>query len=152
MGRTLFFLLFCCCANVSANNIHFIQGWLRETPKENSSAAIYGRLVNNSERSELLESIRSEQANLVMLHKTVRQQGMVGMKHLESLKIAPGETIYLEPGGSHFMAIGLSETLVEGDCLELILSFRSGKELKVVAKVGSIIQVEYPRSVFSCLE
>ena len=146
MGRTLFFLLFCCCANVSANNIHFIQGWLRETPKENSSAAIYGRLVNNSERSELLESIRSEQANLVMLHKTV------GMKHLESLKIAPGETIYLEPGGMHFMAIGLSETLVEGDCLELILSFRSGKELKVVAKVGSIIQVEYPRRVFSCLE
>ena len=50
------------------------------------------------------------------------------------------------------MAIGLSETLVEGDCLELILSFRSGKELKVVAKVGSIIQEEYPRRVFSCLE
>ena len=152
MGKGLFLLVYFCCAHVSASGIHFSQGWLRETPQDYSSAAIYGRLVNNSEDSELLESIRSDQADSVMLHRSVRQHGLVGMVHLESLKIASGETVYFEPAGLHFMAIGLTEALVEGDCLELTLNFQSGKELRVMAKVGTLTQLEYSNKMLSCLE
>ena len=152
MDKGLFILFFCCCAHVSASSLHFSQGWLRETPQDYSSAAIYGRLVNNSEGSELLESIRSDQADLVMLHRSVRQHGLVGMVHLESLQIASGETVYFEPAGLHFMAIGLTETLVEGDCLELTLKFQSGKELRVMAKVGTLTQLEYSNKMLSCPE
>lgn len=152
MGKGLFLLVYFCCAYVSASGIHFSQGWLRETPQDYSSAAIYGRLVNNSDDSELLKSIRSDQADLVMLHRSVRQHGLVGMVHLESLKIASGETVYFEPAGLHFMAIGLTEALVEGDCLELTLSFQSGKEIRVMAKVGTLTQLEYSNKMLSCLE
>ena len=152
MGKGLFLLVYFCCAHVSASGIHFSQGWIRETPQDYSSAAIYGRLVNNSDGSELLKSIRSDQADLVMLHRSVRQHGLVGMVHLESLKIASGETVYFEPAGLHFMAIGLTEALVEGDCLELTLSFQSGKEIRVMAKVGTLTQLEYSNKMLSCLE
>ena len=152
MGKGLFLLVYFCCAHVSASGIHFSQGWLRETPRDYSSAAIYGRLVNNSDGSELLKSIRSDQGDSVMLHRSVRQHGLVGMVHLESMKIASGETVYFEPAGLDFMAIGLTEALVEGDCLELTLSFQSGKEIRVMAKVGTLTQLEYSNKMLSCLE
>ncbi|MAI42600.1 MAG: hypothetical protein CMP95_09080 [Gammaproteobacteria bacterium] len=152
MFRTV--IVFGCifCANVSANDVYFNQAWLRETPQEHSSVAIYGRLINESQGFEFLESVTSEQANLVMLHRSVKQQGMIGMVHIESVQIAPGETAYFEPAGLHMMAIGLRERPVQGDCLKLILQFRSGKEIKARAIVGSIAQMEFPRKKESCLE
>jgi copper(I)-binding protein len=61
--------------------------------------------------------------------------GMMSMQEVESVAIAAGETVALEPGGYHIMLLELAEDLVVGDTVEVELSFESGATQRVTAEV-----------------
>ena len=47
------------------------------------------------------------------------------------LRIAPGQTVMLEPGGLHVMLLDLETPLIEGKVLPLRLKFYDGDDLTV---------------------
>ena len=51
------------------------------------------------------------------------------------IRIAPGETVALEPGGLHAMLMMLQRPMVEGEAFELTLSFSDGGEVSVEVPV-----------------
>jgi copper(I)-binding protein len=61
------------------------------------------------------------------------------MRALESLEIAPGETIKMQPGkGLHIMLIGLKQALKAGDKVPVTLVFEKAGKVDVELMVHAI--------------
>ncbi|MCX8231959.1 MAG: copper chaperone PCu(A)C, partial [Alphaproteobacteria bacterium] len=71
--------------------------------------------------------ISSESAERAQLHTTVRDGDVTRMRSLESIAIAPGETLVLQPGGMHIMFMGVDEPLRPGMQVDLTLTLSNGR-------------------------
>jgi copper(I)-binding protein len=78
-------------------------------------------------------------AGRVELHTmSVDEQGVMRMRMVDEIAIAPGQPIKMRPGqGLHFMLIELKQALREGQTFPMTLEFeRGGKaEVRVVVQV-----------------
>jgi copper(I)-binding protein len=57
------------------------------------------------------------------------------MQRLDSVEVPAGGKVEFAPGGLHLMLIGPKAPLAEGAAVPITLSFRSGAEIAVEAKV-----------------
>jgi copper(I)-binding protein len=67
-----------------------------------------------------------------MLHTTVEGGAM---QEATQVLVAPGQTVKLEPGGSHAMAMNLADTVKAGDKAEVTLTFVGGAKMSFPADV-----------------
>jgi len=109
------------------------QAWSRATTAANG--AIYLTLVNHGAAADRLVGVSSAAAAKVELHESAMAEGVMRMRQVEAIEIAPGEQVMLAPGGLHVMLMGLSGPLVEGGTVPLTLRFESGVETAVDAMI-----------------
>lgn len=97
-----------------------------------ATSAVYFTLLNPSDEPLTLVGAETEAAQAVELHETriVEVPGpgnlatpVMRMDRVPTITVEPGGTVELSPGGLHIMLIGLSQSLAEGDELELRLVF-----------------------------
>jgi copper(I)-binding protein len=103
--------------------------WARETFAMARSGAAYASFSNPSDADIVLVGavIDETVASMVELHETNMVNGMMRMQELEDgLVIAPRKTVSMEPGGKHFMIMGLSGPLIAGNEFLLTLEFADG--------------------------
>lgn len=91
---------------------------------QGTMSAAYFTISNPSSEPDTLLSITSDVAELIEIHESFEEaDGMKGMRKVDYLEIASGETVRLEPGGYHLMLIRLTQTLGSGDEFEMTLHF-----------------------------
>ena len=62
------------------------------------------------------------------LHETINDHGVMKMRSVAALTVAPGKPVTLAPGGYHIMLMDLKQPLKEGDSFPVTLNFaRSGQ-------------------------
>lgn len=111
------------------------EAWVAEALPGQRMTAAYMIIANEGDVEEELLSVESEIAENVELH-TMEQQGeMMRMRRVDSIVIAPGGEVALEPGGLHIMLIGLTREIKEGDTVEFKLTFESHANLTLSAPV-----------------
>ena len=106
-------------------------GWVRALPASARNSAAYLRLTNESGEPISIIGARSDAARSVEIHETTTGDGMTGMRRLERIVVAPGDSLDLKPGAAHIMLIGLAEPLVEGSEVPLTLELSSGATLEL---------------------
>lgn len=107
----------------------------RPTPVGRQMTGCY--LTLTTATSDRLVTVSSPDANLVQIHESRIESGMMMMGELrEGLALPAGETVALEPGGNHLMLMGVQEPLVAGDTVALTLTFESSPPLELTATVG----------------
>ncbi len=111
------------------------DAWVAESLPGQSMTAAYMIIANEGDVDEELLSVESEVAERVELHKIEQQGEMMRMQKVNSLIVAPGHEVELQPGGLHIMLIGLTREIKEGDTIEFKLAFESGASLTVSAPV-----------------
>jgi len=103
-----------------------------------NGAAYFARLENKGAQADRLLRASTSAAERVELHTMhVDAQGIMRMREVDAIVIAPRATLQMRPGqGAHLMLIGLREPLREGASFPLTLEFeRGGKtEVKVVVQ------------------
>jgi copper(I)-binding protein len=62
------------------------------------------------------------------------------MSEVESIDVAPGESLALSPGGMHVMLMGLTSPLKQGERIGMTLTFADGCTLATDVPVGSVAQ------------
>lgn len=108
------------------------NAWTRSSTDIGGSAEIYFTLTNTGGKTIDLIDVRTDLASIEALHKTnTGSTGVSRMSAAPELRVAPGATVMLEPGGWHVMLIDLEKPLVEGDTLLLRLRFYDGDDLTV---------------------
>jgi copper(I)-binding protein len=107
----------------------------RPTPVGRQMTGCY--LTLTTATGDRLVSVTSPDANLVQIHESRIESGMMMMNEMrEGLVLPAGETVALEPGGNHLMLMGVQEPLVAGDTVALTLTFETSPPLEVTAAVG----------------
>jgi periplasmic copper chaperone A len=107
----------------------------RPTPVGRQMTGCYLTLTTTT--ADRLVSVTSPAANLVQIHESRIESGMMMMNELkEGLPLPAGETVALAPGGNHLMLLGVEEPLVAGDTVALTLTFESSSPVEVTATVG----------------
>jgi copper(I)-binding protein len=117
-----------------AETIVVERAWARETFKMAKAGAAYITLNNPSDSDITLvsASVDASVASMVEIHETKMANGMMQMQELENgALIAANQTLVFEPGGMHFMLMGLAEPLEAGKQLKLTMTFSDESEKTV---------------------
>ena len=117
------------------SGIQVEQAWSRATPGGSREAVVYLRIVNHGAAADRLVAARTPVADRAEPHQTKMDGGIMKMRPLSALTIAPGQTIELKPGGDHLMLTGLKRKLERGDSFPLMLRFEKAGEIQVMVAV-----------------
>ena len=105
-------------------------------PGTHNSAAFL-RLENTGTEPLTLVRVTTNAAAKAQLHSHANVDGMMRMRPVESLVIAPGKTLRFQSGGYHIMLFDVQPTIASGDTVALTLEFESGATKSVQVVVTS---------------
>ena len=119
--------------------IHIDQAWARATPGGTKTGAIYLTVSNTGNASDTLTAASTPSADKAQLHEMKIENGVMEMRPIPALAIAPGQSIVFEPSkGYHIMLTGLKAPLKEGDKVTLTLTFEHAGTQQITASIGKI--------------
>ncbi|MFQ5995654.1 MAG: copper chaperone PCu(A)C [Acidiferrobacterales bacterium] len=114
-----------------AGHIQVAHPWSRALPEVARNGAAYMVLSNNGASSDRLLSAASPIAKRAELHTHTMKGGVMKMRPIDAIEVAPGTPSVLAPGGLHIMLVGLKEPLVAGKEFPLELHFERAGRLTV---------------------
>ena len=88
-----------------------------------------------SDDADTLMGAQSSVASSVQMHSSTEEAGVMKMRPLESVELTPGETFRFQPGGAHFMLVGLHAPLTAGSRFTMQLHFRNAGDVTVEVAV-----------------
>lgn len=94
----------------------------------------YMTISNEGETEDALIGVTADFPK-VMLHRSVEEDGITRMTHVDRLDIPAGESVDLAPGGYHVMFMGLTEPLEAGTTIPATLVFENAGGVEVVFHV-----------------
>jgi hypothetical protein len=117
-------------ASAAEPAIRVLGAWARATPPGAENGAVYLKIANHGAADRLIGA-RTPAARNADLHASATSDGVVTMRHLDALPIAPSATVELAPGGTHVMLVGLGSQLEPGTHFDLTLIFAIAGEIAV---------------------
>lgn len=111
------------------------HAWVLATPPGATVAAAYLTLDNRGPRPDRLVSVSSPRAARIEVHTNLREGDLVRMRRVDPLRVAAGERLTLEPGGTHLMLLDLASPLSAGERVPLLLRFEVAGEIRIDAAV-----------------
>tara|TARA_Y100000588_G_C14057524_1_gene839918 strand:+ start:368 stop:844 length:477 start_codon:yes stop_codon:yes gene_type:complete len=97
--------------------------WARATIGAGKNAVVFLIMHNRGSSPARLVGASTPIAKRASLHTHQMDKGIMKMRPIDAIEIAPGEASALEPGGLHIMLIGLEYPLKEGSSFPLTLTF-----------------------------
>lgn len=124
------------CAAVEGVGV--VDAWVRETANAAGMSAGYLTICNNSNAAIELTAAETPLAGVVELHETTRTaDGVVSMARLPSIRVAPGSSYALTPGGAHLMLMRLAGPIAADDETTITLRFADGATIEAPATARS---------------
>ena len=111
--------------------------WIRMPPAGLPMMAGYARISNPCKGALAIVAAHSGAFADTSLHETRVEGGMSRMRATPALRLAPGGSAVLEPGGFHLMLMGLKAPLKAGQHVPVTLTFAEAGEIVVSAEVRS---------------
>jgi len=107
------------------------QPWARASAGPAKAGAAYMTLANMGNEADRLIDVKSELAARTEMHNHIMENGVMKMRKVDGIEVAPGTPTALQPGGLHIMFLGLKKPFVEGEKLPLTLVFKNAGVIKV---------------------
>lgn len=114
--------------------IHIGHPWARATAPSAPTAAAYLSLSTTG-AADALVSAATPAAKKAELHTHLHENGVMKMRPVDDIPVAPGTPTKLEPGGLHIMLFGLEKPLAAGTSFPLTLTFKQAGTITVDVKV-----------------
>jgi len=127
------------------------QPWARASIGQSKAGAAYLTVMNSGSESDKLIAAEGTVAKKVELHGHQMDDGVMKMRPVEAIEVAPGEPTVLKPGGLHVMLMGLKAPLVEGESFHLTLVFEKAGRIEVEVAIQKATDME-PNSDHGAME
>ena len=105
------------------------------TPPGITVAAAYMRIV--AKDGDTLLGAATPVAERVEMHSSFEENGLMKMRQLERIELAPGAPLSLQSGAAHFMLIGLRAPLAADTTFPLTLRFQKAGDRVVDVHVAA---------------
>lgn len=114
-----------CDALVVANS------WARPALAVTGTGAVYGTIANLSSTDDTLIAASTDAAEVVEFHLgSMDENGVMSMSPIEDgIPVGAGRAVEIAPAGIHIMLINLTQDLVDGETLDLTLTFENAGDL-----------------------
>lgn len=119
-----------CHADFKIGNISISDIWARPTYGKSLNTAVYMN-IRNQGSVDYMNKIKTNIARIADLHKTVTEQGISQMVHINRLALPVGVDVKLQPKSLHIMLIGLKKPLKSGDKFNITLFFQNAGQITV---------------------
>ena len=96
-------------------------------PPGQKNGAIYLRLHNGGKSERQLVDAGAEIASSAMVHRSYYAEGIMHMRHVHHLTLAPGETLAFQPGGYHIMLTDIDSVPEVGGRFRAHMGFDQGQ-------------------------
>lgn len=106
------------------------------TPSAGAAAA-YVSVMNHGGDDRLL-GVASPAARTAEIHRTEIVDGVMKMQPAGPLDLPAHGMLQMKPGGYHIMLMGLVHPLLEGQSIEVTLSFEKAGSIRVEVPVGGV--------------
>ena len=123
-------------ADFTAGDIAVSDPWSRATVGTARNGVVYLTITNRGGAADRLVAASAAVAGTASLHRSAMEGGVMTMRPVNGIAIAPGETAALKPGGLHIMLMGLARPLREGEMFPADLVFERAGTLRVRVMVG----------------
>ena len=118
--------------------------WARASIGQAKAGAAYLTIVNTGNAVDRLVSAETPAAKMAQLHTHLMDGGVMKMRRVEAVEIAPGEPVVFRPGGLHIMMMGLKAPLREGESFALTLTFEKAGRVEVTVGIEAPTAMEPP--------
>ncbi|MEI6560148.1 MAG: copper chaperone PCu(A)C [Rhodospirillaceae bacterium] len=118
-----------------AGPIEIEHPWARATAEGAANGAAFLVLTNGGKTADRLVGTSSPAAAKVQLHAHIDDNGVMRMREVNAIDLAPDATVKLAPGGLHVMLLGLTEPLKKGKAFPLTLTFEKAGAVTVEVSV-----------------
>ena len=118
--------------------VEFRDAWIRTAPTSSPVLAGYVAVVNTSRREITIVRMESAAFGAVELHEMRMVDGVMRMRPLAQLRIAPESTAELAPGGTHLMLFRPVRELHAGDHAEIVFVLADGDRRSVEFEVRPV--------------
>jgi copper(I)-binding protein len=116
-----------------ADSIMIKDAYVRTAMKGAKSGAAFMQIMNHSDTDDRLVSVASEVAKKVELHTHMDMgEGVMKMMHVEEGFVIPAGGMHgLSRGGDHVMFMGLTKDMIQGESVEVTLTFEQAGNMVV---------------------
>ena len=118
-------------------DIHVDRPWARASIGAAKAGAAYMTLANHGSQADRLLAVETDAARRSELHTHLMEDGVMKMRQVEAIEVAPGTPTVLAPGGLHIMLMGLAAPLEQGKSFPLRLIFERAGALEVTVEIGA---------------
>lgn len=125
---------------VVSGPIEIIDPWAAPTPRGMDTGGGYLSIVNRQDVEDSLISVSSPRAARVSLHEMNMDGGVMRMRSLEEIPIAPGQRLDLTAGSYHLMFEEIDAPFLEGESVEVTLTFRESGDVSLAFPVRRFAQ------------
>lgn len=129
-----YFFLFALIFFQAGDKIVIKNSWMRPAPST-FNTAFYCTVINNSSEPDTLYNAASDISDKVELHETYKKGDMTGMRRVDSLIIAPRDSLIFKPGSYHIMVMNLKENAEPNQVKEMTLFFKQAGKITVKAEI-----------------
>ena len=123
---------------IKAGDLTIETPWLRATPGGAQVAGGYVKVTNTGTAPDRLVGTSMELAAKGEVHEMATENGVMKMRPVDGIAIAPGASIELKPGGFHLMFMGLKGGLKQGQAVKGTLVFEKAGTVDVTFDVGAM--------------
>lgn len=97
--------------------------WARAGAPAAKAGAAFLTVTNAGSAPDRLVAARTPIAEKAELHTHLMDNGVMKMRAVDAIDVAPGAPVTLKPGGLHVMLMGLKQPLTEGSRFPVTLTF-----------------------------
>ena len=105
------------------------DAWIRGAPPGAAMMAGYATLTNDGDEPLTVLTVQSDAFRMTSLHETIVNEGVVKMRDIHRLVIAPGQSVRLEPGGRHLMLMQPRQPVVIGEKVAIRFMLADGQRI-----------------------
>jgi len=136
----LFVLTFAAAIQSAGAALNVLDAWVRVPPPGTDLAAVYFTVRNVSPHTVTIEGAEAAVAGMAMLHESRISNGKLEMRMLDTVVIAPEQSVLFAPNGRHLMLHGLNRKLVVGEKLPIVLLLTGGGKIAFTATVRPLTE------------
>jgi hypothetical protein len=116
-----------------ADSVTVTEAWVKAT--ESGMTGAFGMIENTGDTEVTVVAASTAASTMVQLHETTDDgTGTMSMREKDGgFPIAAGETFELAPGGNHIMFMDVTEPIMAGDEITIVLEFADGSTLEFTA-------------------
>lgn len=115
------------------------HAYARATPPNAATSAVFAEIMNRGENARYIVSASTDAAGKVELHDVLKEGDVMKMRQVERIEIPAKGSVELKPGSLHIMLFDLKKTLVEGEEIDVQITFANGQKQTFTAPIKKVM-------------